>query len=173
MLDEPHLARLVCMSRHRVHLAIKEGSLPPPRVIAGMQMWSLKEVNACVARLFGLDGVERVREKQAATALEALDAWGPAEPPAVRRGEGQSKGRRYLYYRREGKRVARLPEPEGSAAFLLEYDRVRKEFEHPDGTPSARQSRFSEGAPITACWLRKAADNTISTWTNLQPEQGT
>ena len=58
----------------------------------------------------------------------------------------KARGKLYLYYRRDGKRVA-LPGPEGSAAFLSEYDRVHREFERPSVTSS--WGRHTVGTAIT------------------------
>ena len=40
-----------------------------------------------------------------------------------------AKGREYIYYRRDGRRQA-LAGPEGSKAFLADYNRIHSEFEH-------------------------------------------
>lgn len=66
----------------------------------------------------------------------------PARLPYVE--ANRVAGRVYLYYRRDGRRLP-LPGPEGSAAFLAEYDRLHAEF----GAPVSPWGKHSVGHAIT------------------------
>lgn len=67
-----------------------------------------------------------------------------------------SRGKLFLYYRRDGRRQP-LPGPEGSAAFLSEYDRLHAEFEN----PNAGFAKHTVGAAIED-YLASADFRTLS-----------
>jgi hypothetical protein len=70
---------------------VRDGLLPSPRNLGGLERWHIDEVRTCLNQMYGLDEFNSQRDAERRVALEALDAWTENKPSTVRRGYKSEK----------------------------------------------------------------------------------
>ena len=75
LLDDRALANMLTVTKPALRRLVRQGHIPVPRILGGLERWHRDEVAVHLGRTWGLDDADRQRAEQAQAAGAALNGW--------------------------------------------------------------------------------------------------